>query len=102
MTARVLRSVGSGPATAAAPAGVAPAGALPVMVLLGLEHGMTASAAAGQMGALADAFPGAAEDTAARLALTALQLIADGHPDPAALARHTLTVCAPAGRRWAS
>lgn len=80
--------------------GVAPAGALPTLLLLGLEHGMTADAAAEQMAALAAVFPGAAGDTAARLALTALALIADGHPDPGGLAGHTLTVCASAGARW--
>ena len=94
MTARVLRLPGPrGP-------GVAPAGPLPTILLLGLEDGMTTAAAAAQLEALARDFPAAAEQVAARVAVTALGMIADGHPDPARLAGHCRQVCAAAGARW--
>jgi hypothetical protein len=98
VTARVLRPVA--PVTVQRRPGVAPAGPLPTILLLGLEGGMSTSAAVAQLSALARDFPGAAEQVAARVAVTALDMIAAGHNDPARLARHCRTVCAAAGGRW--
>jgi hypothetical protein len=88
-------------AVRAATEDIAPVSTMPPHVLLGLQHGMTASAAAEQMAALAAVAPAVAESAAAQLAVTALRLIAEGHDDPARLAGHTLQVLAPAGREWA-
>lgn len=74
---------------------------LPPSLALGLgSDGLTAESARDRLAALGNDDPEVGHGLVDQLMETALQLVADGYPNPAQLARDTLTVCSADFPRW--